>query len=300
MFNIALILLPDFLLIMFGALMRRRLGFSGEFWLHLERFIYHFLFPALLFRAVYRSHLNFAPALDMILVGMIFSIVGLIGALGTIKILHTSPRQAASSIQTGFRFNTYIGIAIVEKLGGSDGLAAFAVLVGVMVPLVNAAAVFFLARENGASISKELAKNPLISATIGGFIAKFIGLELPHFVMHLIDLMANSTTLLGLIAVGAGLQLQSAWQQKHLVLGMSLTKMILVPTAALLAADIFTLEPMYRIAAIALAVLPTASSAYILAERMGGDGKLVASIITAHIVIGFLTLPFFLSFAINF
>lgn len=300
MLNIALILLPDFLLILFGASMRRKLNYSGEFWLHLERFIYYFLFPALLFRAVYRAHLNVAPALDMIMVGLTFTAAGLLGALAAVKILQPSTRAAASSMQTGFRFNTYIGIAIVSKLGGADALAAFAVLVGVMVPLVNAAAVYFLARENDAPIFKELAKNPLISATIGGFIAKFLNIELPHFVMHIIDLMANSTTLLGLIAVGAGLQLQSAKANKQLVLGMSLVKMILVPCVALFAADIFALETMYRLAAVSLAVLPTASSAYILAERMGGDGKLVASIITAHIVIGFLTLPFFLSFAMSF
>jgi malonate transporter len=44
-----------------------------------------------------------------------------------------------------------------------------------------------------------------------------------------------------------------------------------------------------------LAALPTASSAYILATQMKGDGRLVASVIALNIVAAIVTLPFWLA-----
>ena len=41
--------------------------------------------------------------------------------------------------------------------------------------------------------------------------------------------------------------------------------------------------------------LPTATSAYVLAVRMGGDGKVVALLISMSTLIGMITLPVVLS-----
>jgi predicted permease len=79
---------------------------------------------------------------------------------------------------------------------------------------------------------------------------------------------------------------------------MTVIKLVVVPALAWGLAEWFDLSGMYRTAAIVLATLPTASSAYILAVRMGGDGKLVASIITMNIFVGMLTLPLWLAFTL--
>ena len=82
MLAIALILLPDFALILLGLALRRRFDYPAEFWGHLERLVYYLMFPALLFRAVSRTELDIAPALDMFAVGLGFSLVGMaLGAL---------------------------------------------------------------------------------------------------------------------------------------------------------------------------------------------------------------------------
>lgn len=72
MLAIALILLPDFSLILLGLLLRRRFAYPAEFWGHLERLVYYLMFPALLFRAVSRTELDIAPALDMFIAGFGF------------------------------------------------------------------------------------------------------------------------------------------------------------------------------------------------------------------------------------
>lgn len=190
MLAIALILLPDFSLILLGLLLRRRFAYPAEFWGHLERLVYYLMFPALLFRAVSRTELDIAPALDMFIAGFGFSVVGIVlGVLGR-WLLKPDGRVFASCVQTGFRFNTYIGLAVVDRLSGHAGIASFAVLIGVMVPWVNAVSVWFLARQGGASVWRELAKNPLIVATLSGFIVSLFGLPLPGEVNHVLDLLA--------------------------------------------------------------------------------------------------------------
>jgi predicted permease len=41
----------------------------------------------------------------------------------------------------------------------------------------------------------------------------------------------------------------------------------------------------------AFAALPTASSCYVLAARMGGDGPFVAGLVTASTLLGMLSVP---------
>lgn len=298
MLSIAWALLPDFVLILLGLSLRRWFGYPAEFWGHLERLVYYVMFPALLFRSVVKSELEFTPALDMIAAGVGFTAGGLACGLLLCWWLRPSSQAFASTIQTAFRFNTYIGIAVVDRLAGGPGIAALALLVGVLVPAVNALAVWFLARHGGHSVWREILRNPLIIATVSGFICKLLGVTAPDTAMHLIDLFAVAATPLGLLAVGAGLRSEGLRQNLALINGMTAIKLVVVPALAWGLAEWFDLSGMYRTAAIVLATLPTASSAYILAVRMGGDGKLVASIITMNIFVGMLTLPFWLTFTL--
>lgn len=147
MLSIALVLLPDFLLIFLGLGLRTHGGYPPVFWQHIERLVYYVMFPALLFRAVSHTPLAFAPAFNMLLVGVGFTLAGLLFGLAANWLFRLTPLTFASSIQTAFRFNTYVGLAVIDRLAGQAGVATFAMLLGVIVPLVNGLAVWFLARQ---------------------------------------------------------------------------------------------------------------------------------------------------------
>jgi predicted permease len=70
--------------------------------------------------------------------------------------------------------------------------------------------------------------------------------------------------------------------------------------AKLLAASSFGLRGVYFDTAVLFGALPTATSAYILAVRMGGDGPGVAWLISANTLAAMLTLPVWLSIAARF
>lgn len=49
--SVALLVLPDFMLVALGWALRHKLGFSREFFAGTERMVYFVLFPALLFQS---------------------------------------------------------------------------------------------------------------------------------------------------------------------------------------------------------------------------------------------------------
>jgi predicted permease len=57
-----LLLLPDFGLILLGWALYRLVDFGEHFWSGLEKLVYFVLFPALLFKALASTHIDFATA----------------------------------------------------------------------------------------------------------------------------------------------------------------------------------------------------------------------------------------------
>jgi malonate transporter len=165
------------------------------------------------------------------------------------------------------------------------------------VPPANMAAVWMLARHGDSGVWRELARNPLILATLGGIAANLGGLELPVMLLNFLGRLGQAAIVLGLLAVGAGLRMTVAGGAvSHAVAGYLLVvKLIAMPAVALLLVRGFNLTGIYADIALVFAALPTASSAYILAQRMGGDGPRVAWLISSGTMLGMLSIPLWLT-----
>lgn len=293
--NTAELLIPDFALIALGFLLRRYAGFGDGFWSGLERFVYYVLFPALLFGALARGRIEFGAASGMIATGLASTAAGVVFGYLAKPLFSPPPMVFASGFQCAFRFNSYIGLAILGGLHGLDGIAVFGLLLGVLIPLVNVAAVWALAHHGDSRLWRELVRNPLILSTLAGISWALLGLPLPTIAGTTLHFLGEAALPLGLIAVGAGLQLGALSERKRLMGYLVVVKLAAVPAVAYFAARAFGLSGVYFDATLVLAALPTASSAYILATQMKGDGRLVASVIALNIVVAIFTLPFWLA-----
>jgi predicted permease len=202
----ASLLLPDFLLIALGAGLRRVRVFDAPFWRGLERLVYFILFPALLFRALATSTMPLGGASRLVAVGLLFTGAGIaLSWLGR-PLLRLPKPTFAACFQCAFRFNTYIALAAASSLGGAQGVAAISLLVGVLVPLVNIAAVAMLAeRRDGFGIGLAVIRNPLVIACACGLAVNAAGIPLPALVTRILELLSGAALPLGLIAAGAGL-----------------------------------------------------------------------------------------------
>ena len=289
--NTALLLLPDFALILLGAAIRRWMALGEHFWLGLEKLVYFVLFPALLINALLRTRLDLAAALPLLATAYLAMIGGM--ALGLVpRLLSRVPALTFASVfQCGYRFNSYIGLAAAGLLFGDAGIATMGLIVGAAVPLANLASVWMLARHGQVGLGRELIRNPLILATLTGFLLNLSGLEPPAPLLALLGRLADASIALGLIAVGAALRLHHVPGAQGMALWFLAVKLLALPVLALAVGAWLGLSGLNYQVVVLFAALPTASSAYILAVRMGGDGRSVAWLISVSTLASMVTLP---------
>ena len=291
----ALLLLPDFALIVAGCLICRYTPLNRPVWDSAERLVYFLLFPALLFTSIVRNPLALGDALPLISSALLAVSVGVALAYGLRAFRGVDPHLHASGAQTAFRFNSYVALALSERIAGGPGLAWMALLVAVCVPLCNVAAVWPLARLGGQGFARELVRNPLILATVAGLAFNLLGLKLPELANTALSRVGAAALPLGLMAVGAGLQLGALREGPKLAASLLFIKHVALPAAALVAVLGLGLPAPQQAVVVAFAALPTASSAYVLAVRMGGHAGFTAGLVTVSTMLGMVGLPFWLA-----
>lgn len=292
--SVALLVLPDFLLIAFGWILNRKLGFSREFFNGLEKLVYYVLFPALLFQSILRTPISLHTAADMFFATALTAMAGIVLSWMALPVLRASPVTLASSAQCGYRFNTYIGLALAPLLAGSAGQSTMALIVGFAVPIVNLAAVYSLARHQGTNFLAALLRNPLLMSTVLAVLCNFAGLQLPAPVDTLLARLGAAAIALGILCVGASLIWDPGNTKFSLVAWILTVKLIALPACAWLISRWLKLDPVKLQMLVLFAALPTASAAYVMAVRMGGDGRLVSLIISIGTCLSAVTIPLWL------
>lgn len=289
--NTALLLLPDFALILLGAALRRWMHLGDHFWSGLERLVYFVLFPALLVNSIVRTKLDLGLAAPLLVAALAAMAGGMVLGYLARYFFQMRPLAFASIYQCGYRFNSYIGLAVAGLLYGEMGIAAMGLILGVAVPFANFTAVWMLARHGESNIWREILRNPLIWATAGGLLLNLAGFVPPKPLQLFLGRLADASIALGLLAVGAALKLQGSTGLKGPSTYLLLVKLLALPAIAATVGRQIGLQGLYFEVAVIFAALPTASSAYILAMRMGGDGQSVAWLISASTMASMLTLP---------
>ena len=298
--NYAQLLLPDFTLILFGYLVCRYTALNRSVWQPVESLVYYLLFPVLLFQSIVRSPVDIGAASGLIGAGLLSGLAGIALAyslpywpwLGK----RIDARDHAASAQVAFRFNSFIGLALAERLAGAQGLLLIAVLIGVCVPLFNVAAVWPMARHGQHGFARELLRNPLIIASAAGLVANLLGFRMPEWREPTVSRISAASLALGLMAAGAGMQFGLLTRSKTLSTAVLAIRHLAQPLIAFAMAQLFALNPVQTTVLLAFSALPTASTCYVLAARMGYNGPYVAGLVTLSTLLGVVSLPFALGF----
>ena len=286
-----LILLPDFALIALGYLICHHTALNRTVWDSAERLVYYLLFPVLLFQAIVRSPIHPGALLQFGGVGLAVMGCGIALAFALGRVPGVDPLLHASGAQTAFRFNSYVALALAERLAGAQGVAWQAFLAALCVPVANVAAVWPLARQGGHGYLKELVRNPLIVSTLAGLVANLAGLHLPDLVALTMSRIGGAALPLGLMAVGAGLRFGALRQGPGLAVGLMAIRHLALPALAITLVIGLGLPAAQQAVIVAFAAMPTASSAYVLAARMGGNGGYVAGLVTVSTLLAMVGLP---------
>ena len=294
--NYVELLAPDFSLILLGFLLCRYTALNRAVWEQAEKLVFFVFFPVLLFHSIVKSPLDLSATSGLIMGGLTLAASG----IALTYVLPYLPwlgarldrREHAACAQIGFRFNSFIALAMAERLAGPEGLLLIAVLIGVCVPVFNMAAIWPMARHSQTNFGRELLRNPFIIATVSGLLANLLGFHIPNWLEPSVSRIGAGSLALGLMAAGAGMRLGSMKEAKALSVAVLLIKHMLLPLVALFLSHALDLSKAQTLVLLAFSALPTAPTAYVLAARMGYNGPLVAGLVTLSTLMGLLSLPF--------
>lgn len=329
MIAVVLALAPIFLLILLGHILKRQRFVDDSFWPATEKITYYITFPALLAGSLARASLGSLPWGEIVLCVSGATVLSGVLVLIAGPLIRPSRDRAgnatlSSVFQGAIRPNTYVGLAGATALYGQQGMTVTALCIAATVPLVNVMAVsalISLAPPEGSpqsplrrlgNIALGIAKNPLIIACAIGIVVNVLGWGVPPVIGPLLDILAKASLPMGLLAVGAGLQLASPTPQPEKLsaglwrrfwqpfLAASVLKLLALPLLVGGAASAFALAgwPLSSpvIGTMVLwAGLPCSASAYVLARQMGGDAPMMAAVITWQTVLAMLSLPLLIS-----
>lgn len=242
-----------------------------------------------------KTPLDLGAAAPLVLTAYLAMGVGMVLGALVRPVFRPTPMVFASVFQCSFRFNTYVALASAGLLFGAPGIATMALVTGCAVPLANTVAVWMLARHAEANVWREIARNPLIWATLAGLALNLLGFVLPKPLQVFLGRLGDASVALGLMAVGAALRFRGGTPLRGAGVYLVAVKLFALPVAALLLGRALGLDGLNLQVAVLFAALPTASSAYILAMRMGGDGQSVAWLISATTVASMFTMPLWAS-----
>jgi malonate transporter and related proteins len=278
-------LLPTFLLIVLGAILKRSLMRLETQWHGLEQLTYYVLLPMLLIQTLVKSDLGKVP------------VAGVGGALFLLARRQIDGPAFSSILQGAIRWQTYVALAVSRSLYGNDGLALASVAMVAIVPLVNIVSVAVLAhyaspeKQSTRAIAMTVVKNPLIWACAIGLSVNLMHLPLPKLWHDVADALGGSSLAIGLLVTGAGLHLKGLFRPSLAAAVGVVLKLILMPALAVTLAMWFGIGGGNLVIVAACSAVPSSSSSYVLARQMGGDAPLMAHIITLQTILAVITMP---------
>jgi malonate transporter and related proteins len=301
MLAVANALIPVFLVIAFGVVLRRTLLPSDELWVGMERITYFVLFPALLTVTTATADFSSLPA-SGIAVTMFLSVVALSTLLLVLRVplirtIDCSGAAYTSIFQGATRWSTITALAIAGALHGATGIAAIGVVIVAMVPLLNVINVWVLARYAAetrpdiTTVVGHVLRNPFIWSSLAGLALNLSGIPLPKILISLGEILGRASLALGLLLIGAGLVLGDIVKPNARVCTSTVFKLIVMPAIAMGIGLAFGLTgTALSVVAIASSV-PSAPGSYVLARQMGGDAPLLAHILTFETLVALATIP---------
>ena len=299
-------LLPVFLLIVLGFVLKRSLMRLETQWHGLERLTYYVLFPALLIQTLVKADLSSVPVAGvggaLLLSALVMSLLCL-GLRPLLSSFAVDGPAFTSIFQGATRWQTYVAFGVSSHLFGETGLALASVAMVAIVPLVNVFSVAVLAhyaspeKRSAGSIAMTVVRNPLIWACALGLLINVAHIPLPTTWHEVADALGRSSLAIGLLVTGAGLHLQGIFRPSPAASIGVFLKLFLMPMLAVALALCFGLSGSNLAIVTACAAVPTSSSAYVLARQMGGDAPLLAQIITLQTILAAITMPIAIALA---
>ena len=302
-------LLPVFLIILTGYLVKKKLVEEEAHWIGLDRLNYFVLIPVLLITTLGDADLQALPIGDVVTVfllaiGVVFACLG---GLYYFRFRRASLNPSFTSVfQCSTRWNGFMALAIVVNLYGSEAQALIALAMIVLVPIINTiniSIMTWLLTDEKVSVwfvLRKVMSNPIIIGCGIGIMLAATKLPIWSPVWQTMEILGRATLALLLISVGAGLSFSSFGRGFEHIAASSFLKLIVNPAIVLVLALALQIEGEILLACVIAASVPTAANGYVMAKQMGGNAPLYANVCSMQVILSFLTIPLWIEGALFF
>lgn len=273
--------LPIFLIMVLGFLLSKTSLINDSFANKLNNFVFSVALPVHLFKNL--ADADFHAVWNGKLVAFCFT-VALLSILISFAVSFTLKKKSlrAEFTQASYRSSqALLGAALLQNIYGSTDPISLT-LIGT-VPLYNVAAVILLTtmapggKVNGKTILKTLkgiVTNPIILGIAAGLVWSLIGIPQPVIFQKTVSSIAATATPMGLIALGASINLKKIANCWKPVLLSSCFKLIFFALLFLPMAIFLGYRDEMLVAILIMLASPTTVSAFSMARSMGHDGTL--------------------------
>ncbi|WP_232272103.1 AEC family transporter [Thiosulfatihalobacter marinus] len=290
-------LLPSFLLVGLGGLIRARL--SQKAWAGLDRLNFEILFPALLFVAASTREIRLGAIATIAPVVWGLMALALVVAWRARRFGPDRFLDFAGAWQTAWRFNSALAFIAVGVSDAADP-ALMAVVIGMAVPMANVFAVSALSRGGSLGVwgtLRRVALNPFLLASLAGVGVGLSGRAIPAPVLAPLEMLAAAAIPIALISVGATMNWGALARLDRFSGIICATKLVVVPAAAVGLCLVLGLPGAMAVVVVIWAALPTASGAHILAAGFGADRVVSATLVAQTTLLSAVTLPVWIALA---
>ncbi len=186
------------------------------------------------------------------------------------------------------------GIPLVSMMYPNADTSIAVIMVAVVVPVFNvlstiALMVFAGERTHPLRILKGVLLNPLIIATLAGFLLWYFQIPLPTMIETPLRNLGSIATPLALFILGASLDFGKARANGKLLVISVTGRLIGVPLIFLSLAIALGIRDVSLAALIAVYASPTSVSSFPMAQQMGGNGDLAGGQVVFTTVFSILT-----------
>ena len=292
-------LFPVFALILFGSLLKRWRLTDEVFLKTADKLTYYIFFPMLLFWKI--GGASSALFSNSGLYKAVLCSVVAVYVLSTafIVLFKVPDYQAGTFSQSCYRFNSYIGVAIVLNALGEEGIKHFAILIGMIIPVINVLCVstltwfsekHVLPLKRLVQTLKALISNPLILACIAGIVYSKLWDGFPPYIDNTLRLSSAVALPLAMLSIGGALTLKTVRTHFKMSLVSSAFKLLILPAIGYLFLVMFGVSGMALKVGLIYFTLPTSPALYILSSQLNSDTDLASASIAMSTILSFFTL----------
>ena len=273
--------LPLFLMVVVGALLRRWGWINDKVLPSLNKICFYLLLPCMILDSALGSDLSALTSPLMYVYAALAYTVWVLALVLISRRFIKDPKRAGAFVHASFRPNTVlIGIPLIVSVLGSERALPAILLVVLLNPFDNVYGILalqYFSRDKDHDLKKELlevARNPMVVSAFLGIALMLLPFELPRFLTSTISSFGGATLPVSMLIIGARFELTSFKDDSALVLLSSFLKLIAMPTVIAFGGYLLGVRGVELFSLWMVLAMPSAAVSSVITGLMGCDGHL--------------------------